>query len=407
MKLFEPIRARVTANLKQRRLLQEYLDPAIIKWAARIRAGTYLPGFLENVFVSGYEHLPAREDPAPIIAFSHKKAHDVWTLVEFFVGRPVENFHDVTAIIQAGVHSGIYPWRDLFPGFLKHRVLRWPAVAAANFLGNRLASIFRAVHTRPVFREGLDVPVSAEEYEREMAAGHLLGMDYADFQRFANRTTMQSVVQVQKEMTRSNASLVIAPEGRYRLDGAVAEIQDLLGVVAYRKERACHLVSLAYDELCPDRLGRIDAFLFVSPRVDPPALKFRIGAYLKRARETLQKNTPVTASHLLAGWLLERHRAGLAFTREDLLRGLQDLSAQVLDAATPVDQRLADESFRQERVARFWKKYARRWLDRSGPAFIVNAERINIYATGERTVNDLEWNRNHTLHLGLRYLSGK
>lgn len=395
---FENIRPRVNANLKRRRQLIELLDREIIAWGGRLRKLSYLPGYLEGVHLAGQEKLPGRDRPAPIMAFSHKKAHDVWVLTEYFLGRPLHQFHDITAVIQAGVHSPIYPWRDVLPDFWKRHARR-PALFAAKTIGARLTALFEKLHTFPVFREGLDVPKDAAAFEAELAGTDLLGMAYDEFQRYANRTTMQSVVAVQKEMAARNANLVIAPEGRYRLDGSVGEIQALLGMVALRKEREAYLLSLSYDELCPDRLGRIKAFINISDALPAPASKRKIDRYLREVREILQTGTVATASHLIAACLRVYLEAGREFTRAELERDLAERCAGLAQSNAPRDPGVDEAAYRSERLARFWRKFARRWFDRRGRHYRVNPERIEDFAESERTVNDIQWNCNNLVHL--------
>jgi hypothetical protein len=396
---YTALRTLADANARRKRILSDMLDAPIVNRALWLRLTSHLSGAMSEVYVSGMEKLPLREEEAPILAFSHKKIHDVWSLLELFLARPLDRFHNVVVIAMAGVHTPMYVWLYILPAWFKRGVLQYPALWVARFLGRLMTNFFRAIHTHPVFRDPADMPPTKEEYNATLAGGRLMKMDYAAFRSYANRTTMKSVVDVQKIMSTENCSLLIAPEGKYCHDGSVAPTLDLLGVVAYRKRRATCPLSLSYDELCPDERGRIDAFFFVGDLIPPPVHKVRINSYLRRVRKILQKNNTVTASHLIASVLYDYMEAGRVFTRDDLRRDLAERIRRTLDARVPCDPALTDDGYVDERLARFWNVYGERWFEALPDGYRVDPSGVAEYNDSERTVNDLLWNRNHLVHI--------
>ena len=396
---YTALRTVADANVKRKHILADMLDAPIVNRAVLLRRMSHWPGFLGEVFVSGMDKLPPREESAPILAFSHKKIHDVWALLEFALSRPLDSFHNIVVIVMAGVHTPMYVWLYMLPAWFKRGIFHYPALLVARFLGRLMTNFFRTIHTHPVFRDPADMPPTEAEYNETLAGGRLLKMDYAAFRTYANRTTMKSVVDVQKIMSTENCSLLIAPEGKYCHDGSVAPTLDLLGVVALRKKRDTCPLSLSYDDLCPDERGRIDAFFFVGDMIAPPVHKLRINAYLRRVRKILQKNNTVTASHLIAAVLHDYMEAGRVFTRDDLRRDLGERIRRTLDARVPCDPGLVGEPYVDERLARFWNAYGERWFETLPDGYRVDPSGVARYDEEERTVNDLLWNRNHLVHI--------
>ncbi|MBW7856966.1 MAG: hypothetical protein H3C43_01370, partial [Leptonema sp. (in: Bacteria)] len=233
-------------NLSRRDDLVACLDERIVGWVERLGRFAFWPYAIEDVFVQGYEHFPKRSDEAPVIAIAHKKLHDVFAALTFMAGRPLERFHDITLVAQAGLFYGIYSYRDLVPAFLKRQPMV-PLLAGLSRLSGRLTNQFvRSLHANPVFREGVDLPKELEYYDRLFAGKQIMKMNYDEFVRYAGRTTASSVVTAQKELIQMNRAFVIFPEGKYCHDGAIAEMQDLAGVVSYRKSRPIVAASLTY-----------------------------------------------------------------------------------------------------------------------------------------------------------------
>lgn len=395
------LRARelVDTNLKTRAPLEQYVQPRAIEWGRRIHRLSYLPSFMENVYIRGLENLPRVDEPSPILAFSHKKFHDIFALVAFMLARPPERFHDLSLVAMAGLFNGIYSFRDAIPDSLKKGPLIRPLAFVGRNAGKIIRGVFQAFNGYPVYRDGADVPTE-EEYNDPAFSGRLVtGMDYETFRKHAVRETLNSVISVQKDISEKNRTFVILPEGRYMHDGAVAPLRDFMGVTAFRKQRASVFASLTYDELCPDGLGRINGWIMTSESLAPPADKDSIPEFLTEARARLQNNSVLLATHAIAIALSEaRSRESVAI--EELEERYQAVAAAMLSCPYPHDPQLADESYRKDRFARFLRAFRRRWLVRAGKGrYSFNHAELAKFAASERTVNDLEWNRNNAVHL--------
>lgn len=396
-------------NLKQLDQLAQLIQPATIRQAKRFHRFARLPRLLDDVYVIGYDRLPARAEPAPILALSHKKIHDVGVIVEVMAGRPLQKFHDITLIAQAGIFSAMYTYRDLIPRFCKlgpfSFVLRPLSIATAHRTGKFLRKIFSDVHAYPVYREGRDVPgCEADFIDANFAGPAITGKSYAEFLKFASRETRHSLIRVQQDLVELNRTFLILPEGGYLYDGGVAPLQDFLGVCAYRKQAAVIFGALSYDELCPDRLGRIRAWVHLLPSEPPPAAKTDVPEFLAHGRRLLTNGTVILASHLIAAAVREFQASGHSFREQDLQdafeRRFQEMLARGASLPVTYDPGLDDAQYRAERFHRFVRRgFSRYFRKVSGGRFQVSPTRVARFARTERTVDDIAWNYNHARHI--------
>ena len=395
-------RAIARDQVRRTREATNLTDRHVIRWARRLLHLFHFPGLVDEVYVNGFENLPLRGDPAPILAFSHKKLHDVASLILFMAARPFDRFHDLTFVAQGGLFSGIYAYRDLVPDFAR-RHLRRLSAGLARWLGGFTHSLFTSLHGYPVFREGADVPLDRDAYEANGFSGTLvLRMSYEEFAKYAARETRNSVIKVQRDLVEKNRTFVILPEGIYRHDGRIAELQEFLALTAFRKQRYIVPVALGYDELCPDRLRRITAFIDVSPPVAPPPEREQLTQKTAEVRRILQERTTITASNLIA--LMLRRRGSEPFVWEDAVREVQDLATKACGSGFPMDPGLADPHYVSRKLKRFAATYGRRWLQREpGTGRVaLNEAGVRQYADSERTCDDLSWNCNAVVHLAVR-----
>lgn len=388
------------ANLRRRSEMIACLDEHVVRWAERLHRMAYFPGAMYDVYVQGYENFPERHEAAPIVALAHKKLHDVFAALAFMAGRPLERFHDITLVAQAGLFYGIYTYRDLVPAFLKRGPLIPPLAAFSRLAGRLTGRFVRAFHANPVFREGVDLPPEDVYYDRIFAGPHIMKMDYKEFLKHAGRTTMSSVVAVQKELIELNRSFVIFPEGKYCHDGSIADMQDLAAIVALRKERPLLPVSLTYDELCSDRFGRITAWLKVSEAIPHPVDKRELPDYLEYLRRTLQESSIITASHLIASAMQDIRLSGQAsFDLGDFKKRYEDYCQAAIGSGFALDDRLQDEAFRHHQLGSFLRRKGKKWLRRDGHRYYFYEKSISRFAASERTVDDIAWNANNIKHL--------
>ncbi len=394
---FLPVRAQARANARNQRELRRLTDAHVAKWARRLRPLFHLPGLLSEVYVRGFEHLPRRDDLAPILAFSHKKIHDVGSLVLYLAGRPTDRFHDLTYIAQGGIFTPIYGYRDLMPSFA-HRHFQRSAAFVARRIGRFTHYLFTGLHGYPVFRDGVDVPPDRDAYDAPWFAGsRVLGMPYEDFLRFAARETRNSVIRVQRDLVERNRTFIILPEGIYRHNGSVAPLQDFLGVTAFRKQRETIAVSLAYDELCPDRLRRIRAFLVNAPAVAPPQAKEELPAFTERIGTLLQEGTTIATGNLIA--LALRRLGHETFTWDDLKAEVQELARRAVHSPFVCDPDLTVPERVTHHLGRFRSTYGKRWIRaHTNRRLEVDHEALAAYADSERTCHDLLWNCNAVVH---------
>ena len=385
-------------NLRRGPELAGMINARAERWARRVHPLGYLPHLMEAVLVRGYERLPRVSEDAPIFAFSHKKLHDVFAVVELLGGRPLERFFDLTIVAQAGLFSGIYPYRDLVPQFLKTRATRSIAAALANRVGLLLRDIFESVNAYPVYREGSDVPTSRAEYDGPDFAGRLLtGLDYEEFKRMAARKTRETLTGVQRDLVERNRMLIIAPEGGYRSDGSIRPLHNFLGMVALRKARPTITASLSYDELCPDRWGRICGWVEISEALAPPQKRSGLASWTAGVRARLQENTIALASHLIATAVLAPGRQD--FSERELVEQLSELTMRLSELGAPFDPGLMEQSYLEERLERFMRANRKRYLRKKAGRYAVDPEGLKRFYRSERTVDNLHWNRNHIKHL--------
>ncbi len=323
--------------------------------------------------------------------------HDAFAIVHYMAARPLEQFQDFTVVAMGGLFDGFYLYRDFFPTWTRGWLLSGATAFAARTLGGRLRRIFEDLYVHPVYRPGADVP-RREEYESRAFAGqNLTGLSYDDFVRHSAKETLSSLIAVQREIEENNRLFLILPEGRYCHDGGVVEFRDFVGVVSFRKQRPLVLGGLSYDELCPGRLGRIDAWIHTKPPLAPPASKAEVSAFLLQARIRLQEATPLLASHAIAA-ALRRQLDGEWFAQADLENEAKNWMLRFVDSGLPHDPELRDEAWREERIRRFYAGPGRKWIEQDGARLRLRLPRVEDFNRGERTVNDILWNTNCVRH---------
>lgn len=397
MQEFVPLRALVRKRMRNKSALLGVTDATVIKWARRMRRFLHLPGMVDEVYVRGLDRLPKREEHAPILAISHKKIHDVAALIVFMAGRPLERFHDLTYVAQGGLFSPLYTYRDLIPMFARRHLPRL-STSLARWAGRISERLFSGLHGYPVYREGKDVPPDEDAYESIYFGGTpLFQMIYEDFVKFAGRETRNSVIKVQRDLVEKNRTFVILPEGIYRHDGRVANLQDFLAVTAFRKQRSTTPIALGYDELCPDRLGRISAFIDVAAVQTPPAEKKEMAPFLENIRQILQDHTPITTTNLIS--LALKERGTQEFAWHLLESDVSDLAKLTTGSPFSYDPGLAKADYLSQKLQRFRKRFGKAWFSWQKGNARLRPIAAETFADSERTCNDILWNCNTVVHL--------
>lgn len=356
------------------------------RWARRVHRASRLPGFLGEVFILNCHILREHTEKAPILAFSHKKIHDLFTVVELALARSFP-MHGHTVIAQGGLFSGMYVYRDWVPLFLK----RWPfrpfSELLSRFIGHKIETLLRGANCHPVYRRFRDVP-SRKVYDSYVFSGkRISGMTYDQFTDYTRNETQKSIEAVRTDIQDRNKSLIIFPEGKYQQSGAIGKLNAFLMSMARESGHPLLTLSITYDELCPDHRGRIDTLITVN----------RIENQDKLAQATttsLQTNTAITASNLLALILLE---AGNQIEISSIESNLERMSLALPALAFPFDERLLDVQFRKDRIERMLVS-RKAWFQRSNSALNLVQAEMAKFQSSERTVNDLEWNKNNILH---------
>ncbi|MBE7440596.1 MAG: hypothetical protein HS115_19290 [Spirochaetales bacterium] len=394
--VWQSIRPITGQHLARPSPLKDLVSADLIRWARRVHKIAYMPfGFLESLQVRGYEYLPLREDPSPILAVAHKKLHDVFLLEEYLAGRPLERFHDLTLVAQAGLFSGVYAYRDIMPAFLKKGLLRRPTIALSHQIGKILKDLTETVHANPVYREGSDIPYDEATFEAELGGAAILGLEYQQYVKFAARTTLESVARVQKLMQERNYLFLILPEGKYCHDGSIATLQDLTSFMAFRRKRLTIPVAIAYDELCPDRTGRLAAFACTHPALSPPQSRDDLPAFSQKLQHILQQQTPVLSSHLLAIACLQQPEPfSLSQLRDRFLQHARTISNSDLVQ----DPGLCRTDYLEERWTRFLKRKFYNWYKKTPQGHVLLPHRMARFSRSERTDHDLAWNANNIRH---------
>ncbi|MBL8021217.1 MAG: hypothetical protein JNM27_16225 [Leptospirales bacterium] len=356
------------------------------RWARRIHRASRLPGFLGDVFILNCHTLREPTEKAPILAFSHKKIHDLFTVVELALARSFP-MHGHTVIAQGGLFSGMYVYRDWVPLFFKRWPFRMFSEILSRFIGRKIESLLRGANCHPVYRRFRDVP-SRKVYDSYVFSGkRISGMTYDQFTEYTRNETQKSIEAVRTNIQDKNKSLVIFPEGKYQQSGAIGKLNAFLMSVAQESGHPLLTLSITYDELCPDKRGRIDTFITVNRIENQDKLA-------KATTNSLQTNTAVTASNLLALILLE---AGTQTEISSMESNLEKMSHALPALALPFDERLLDVNFRKDRIERMLAA-RKNWFKRSNNALKLVSSEMAKFQTSERTVNDLEWNKNNIQH---------
>ncbi|MCE9596425.1 MAG: hypothetical protein K8S54_00505 [Spirochaetia bacterium] len=356
------------------------------RWARRIHRASRLRGFLGEVLILNCNLLLESTEKAPILAFSHKKIHDLFTVVELALARSFP-MHGHTVIAQGGLFSGMYIYRDWIPLFLKHGPFRFFTESISRFIGSKIEALLRETNCHPVYRRFRDVP-SRKVYNSIIFSGQRIsGMTYDQFIEYTRSETLKSIDTVRDDIQVRNKSLVIFPEGKYQQNGAIGKLNSFLMNVARESGHPLLTLSITYDELCPDRRGNIDTFITVNKIESQQQL-------IKAAAASLQNNTAITTSNLLAIILL---RAGKQIDLDTLESKLSKLSNKLPELQLPFDERLLDSDFRKDRVRRMLKS-RRTWFEESRKTLRLNSTEMQKFKATERTVNDLEWNQNNITH---------
>ena len=388
--------------LKNMREGKDYLlkqtSPTYVRWAPHWNRFTHMPRMLDRVCVIGYENLPHGNEPAPILAFSHKKLHDFLTVSQFMMARSFDKFHKYIAILEGGSFNGITVFRDLIPDRLKHGLTRRWSVKFSKSMGAIVRNFLLNIHWHPIYRPGKDIPNSREEYESDGFAGpDILNLDYDKFKKSANQESLRSIKRVQHVINEENGIFIIAPEGGYCGDGSVKECRELLGLIAFKTKRNTAGLSIAYDELCPDSRGRMSCWLNLSTPVNPPAVKDETPTYLDRVQKTLQRNTVVLASHLIARTAKDLKKLE-SFTRDNFEERYNTLVDKIVESDLFFDPGLVDTQFRKVRLMNFFKSWGKKWFKRKGDRFFWNHDAVDAIQVSQRTVCVMDWNINNARH---------
>ncbi len=353
---------------------------------------------MNEILILNCSLLDQKQGKSPILAFAHKKIHDVFTAVELLLSRGIP-MPAHTVIAQGGLFSGMYAYRDWIPGFLKAFPFRILSIWFARWIGRRMENLFRNAGCNPVYRRFRDVP-SRKVYESHLFAGKAIsGLTYDEFLEYTRVETHRSIETVRRGIKEENKSLIIFPEGKYQHSGSVAKLNGFLMNIATDSGHPIAAVSMSYDELCPDDRGRIDAVLNVT-WIEPADSR---ASLTRKTAAALQEGTAIVASQILA-WLLlceggsaSHPSATTGVTRDELYRHFLHMAQCVREGSLPFDPRLASPEFLQDRFDRFWK-YNGEFLSETGGKFYLNRSRLARYSRSERTANDLEWNRNNIIH---------
>ncbi|MCB1175407.1 MAG: hypothetical protein KDK39_17665 [Leptospiraceae bacterium] len=427
-------------NLKRPGIIRQRMNLATWFYSRLNHFMLYKKGRLQSVTALGIHHLPPAQQAAPILAFSHKRGEDVPVIIDFLTGRPPARLHGATMIATAGVFNNTWLYGEVFPASWKQGWRDRVSAQAARILGRWLKHIFQSAHCYPIYR-AVDMPRQINRYESIRFGGRrVTGLDHETYLQMAARESRQSLMNVFQEMTTHNRNFVILPEGGYKYDGTIRPLQEFVAMASFRKKRPVQPIAFGYDELCPDARGRIRVTLNIAAPMDSPAAKSDFSTFLTSLQSQLVYATPITASHLI-GWCLS---TWLPQTR--LPEHIQSATSQIWQGASlpvrPLDftdpdlkqatrfrrstfdkfvyslwQRLTklvsmnvitDPAIQsvdglKSRLDAFWKHKALQYLDPiDTDIWQLNPQRALDFAASERTVNDLEWNRNHLLHLSQR-----
>lgn len=384
--MIQPARPIASAHLLNKEGILSATNKRALRWARRFHRIASLPGCLGEVFVCGAESLALHPEKTPVLAFSHKKMHDVLLAVEFLLCRefPMPRH---TVIAQGGLFSGMYVYRDWIPAFMKAALLRPSSIAVSKWMGAALARFFRDMDCHPVYRRFRDVP-SQKVYNSPVFAGKAIsGFEYEEFMKFTRAETEHSISTVSRHILQENRQLIVFPEGKYQHSGEISRLNRFLMQIAGDSGHPVMTVSFAYDELCPDRLGRIDAWF--CPVLVPADKRAALTASVA---ESLQRNTVILASHLIAVILLSRAR----HTPDAFAEHMQTLAERARQAGHRIDTRLCTLDFNRERLHRFLKRRNLSGLNKG--VIEIRPHELRKFARSERTVNDLAWNRNNIKH---------
>ncbi len=386
----------VRANLKENRgKMVQAISGLALKWALRIYRFGRLPGFVSDVYLYGRETLEKSWEKSPILIFSHKKIQDAFVFLNFMLSRPMSSFLPHTVIAQGGLFSAIYLYRDFVPAGWKRSFLRRPLVSISRAAGRWMNMRLRSLNCHPVHRRFRDVP-SQRIYESPYFAGpELMGREYDAYLEFTREETRESLQNVISDIREKNMCLVLFPEGKYQHTGEVARPNRTIEEMAHLTKHPVLCNSFSYDELCPDRLGRIDAFIQSVDEGSAPRAEGE--TFRDRIHRLLQEGTVASASHLLA--LTVSRLRSKAFRKEELKDLFEEICAKALDAGALMDERLRSPDFRADRVRRFFRGPAARWMVMKKGAYEVSSKNLVRFRSSERTVNDLDWNINNIAHL--------
>lgn len=384
--MLQPARAIASLHLLNKPGILAATNPRAARLAVKFHRAARFPGCLADLFLVNGEALRQPLEKSPILAFSHKKLHDVLLTIQFLLCRefPMPRH---TVMAQGGLFSGMYVYRDWVPRFFKRLPMRYAALWFSRRMGKALERFFRALDCNPVYRRFRDVP-SRRVYEGPLFAGReISGLSYDEFMVHTRKETEKSISTVMRHIMEENRQLIVFPEGKYQHSGEITRLNRYLMKIAGDSGHPVMTVSFSYDELCPDRWGRIDGWM--APQVIGPD---RRAALTEKTANALQKNTVILASHLIAIVLL----SGEQLTRAEFAARMQKLAATAAAASVLVDPRLESVEFCQARLKRFLsrKKLAKVVSGRVQ----VNPLAVARYRRSERTVNDLLWNRNNVKH---------
>jgi len=396
---FVETRDIVQKNLREgKEFLLKQTSPTYVRWAPYWNRFTHMSRMLDRICVIGYDNLPHSNEPAPILAFSHKKPHDFLTVSQFMMARTFDKFHKYIAVLEGGSFNGVTVFRDLIPNLLKHGPTRRWAVKFSKMFGAVIRNFLININWHPIYRPGKDIPDSREEYESDSFSGpELLNLDYDRFKKSANQESLRSIKRVQQVINEENGIFIIAPEGGYCGDGSVSECRDLLGLIALKTQRNTASLSVSYDELCPDSRCRLPCWMNLSAPVHPPVAKGETSSYLDLVQSTLQKNTVVLASHLIARAAKDFKKLE-SFSRDSFENRYNTLLDRIVESDLFFDPDLSDMQFRRVRLTNFFKSFGKKWFKRKGDRFFWKHNAVDIVPESQRTVCIMDWNINNARH---------
>lgn len=117
-------------------------------------------------------------------------------------------------------------------------------------------------------------------------------------------------------------------------------------------------LAISTDLLARDALRRADVFVHSGAALHPTGSPEDRAHLLRQMQLSLQKNTVITASHLISIALFEFRLERVRFRFEKIESRLHDLARRMARLDFPVDPRLRNTDFRRDRMRRFRRDFA-------------------------------------------------